>query len=138
MNCNGIHCPGCGHGGGAAGGGMAAVIALVVIVALALRKAWPAIVTAVEITAWTVAGICGAAVVITAGVLIVRAARRRAATARRSPVVIQGTRLYPPLPPAARPGLEPPRSRAAGPWPLPGRWEEIGPRTGGDGDEHRR
>ena len=40
MRCNGLHCEGCGHGGGAAG----AVIALLVIIALALRKAWPAIV----------------------------------------------------------------------------------------------
>jgi hypothetical protein len=134
MNCNGIHCQGCGHGGGAAG----AVIALVVIVALALRRAWPAIVSAVEITAYTVAATCGAAIVITAGVLVVRAGRRRAAAAaRRSPVVIEAVRLYPPLPPAGRPGLgPPPRSRVAGPW--PGSWEEIGPQTGGDGDEHPR
>jgi hypothetical protein len=134
MNCKGLHCQGCGHGGGAAG----AAIALVVIVALALRRAWPAIVSAVEITAWTVAGTCGAAIVTTAGVLIVRAARRRAAAARRSPVVIEAMRLCPPLPPAGRPELGPPRSQAAKPWPLPGWPDQTGPQTGGKADEHRR
>jgi hypothetical protein len=133
MKCNGLHCPGCGHGGGAAG----AVIALVVIVALALRKAWPAIVSAAEITAWTVAGLTGAAIAVTGGVLTVRVLRRRAAAERRSPVVIEGTRLYPPLPPAGRPALGPPRPLAGRAWPLPGWWEEIRPQIGGEGDEHR-
>jgi hypothetical protein len=135
MNCNGMHCQGCGHGGGAAGGA-GAVIALVVIVALALRKAWPAIISAVEVTAWTVAGLAGAVLVTTGGVLAVRAARRRAA-GRRSPVVIEGTRLYPPLPPAAPPALGPPRPAGGRAWPLPGWRDEIRPRTGGDSDEHR-
>ena len=84
MRCNGLHCEGCGHGGGAAG----AVIALLVIIALALRKAWPAIVSAVEIAAWTVAGVTGAAIVITAGVLTTRAVRRR--RARRALVYRHG------------------------------------------------
>ncbi len=141
MNCKGIHCQGCGHGGGAAGGA-GAVIALVVIVALALRKAWPAIVSAVEITAWTVAGITGAAIVITVGVLTVRALRRRAirraAAGRRSPVVIEGTQLYPPLPPAGRPALGAPRPAGGRAWLLPGWRDEIRPRIGGDNDEHRR
>jgi hypothetical protein len=132
MNCKGIHCQGCGHGGGAAGGA-GAVIALVVIVALALRKAWPAVISAVEITAWTVAGLAGAVLVTTGGVLAVRAARRRArraAAAGRSPVVIEGTRLRPPLPPGGRAALGPPRGAG---------WRyEIRPPTGGDGDEHRR
>ena len=73
MKCNGLHCEGCGHGGGGAAG---AVIALLVIIALALRKAWPAIVSAVEIAAWTVAGVTGAAIVITGMVLTVRGVRR--------------------------------------------------------------
>jgi hypothetical protein len=137
MNCNGMHCQGCGHGGGAAGGA-GAVIALLVIIALALRKAWPAIISAVEITAWTVAGLAGAAIVITGGVLAVRAARRRAGAGRRAPVVIEGTRLYPPLPPAGRPALGPPRPAGGRAWPPPGTWDEIRPRTGGDDDEHRR
>ena len=140
MNCKGIHCQGCGHGGGAAGGA-GAVIALVVIVALALRKAWPAIVSAVEITAWTVAGITGTAIVITAGVLTVRALRRRArraAAGHRAPVVIEGTRLYPPLPPAGRPALGAPRSAGGRAWPLSAWRDEIRSRTGGEGDEHRR
>ena len=136
MNCKGMHCQGCGHGGGAAGGA-GAVIALLVIIALALRKAWPAIVSAVEITAWTVAGLAGAAIVITGVLLTVRAARR-AAAGRRAPVVIEGTRLYPPLPPAARPALGPPRPAGGRAWPRPGTWDEIRTRTGGDSDEHRR
>jgi hypothetical protein len=131
MTCKGIHCQGCGHGGGAAGGA-GAVIALVVIVALALRRAWPAVVSAVEITAWTVAGITGGAIVITGGVLTVRALRCRArrVAAGRRPVVIEGTRLYRPLPPAGRTALGPPRGAG---------WRyEIRPRIGGEGDEHRR
>src|SRR5260370_20396518 len=68
MNCKGMHCQGCGPGGGAAGGA-GAVIALVVIVVLALRKAWPAIVSAVEIAAWTVAGLAGTAIAVTGAVL---------------------------------------------------------------------
>jgi hypothetical protein len=136
MNCKGIHCPGCGHGGGAAGGA-GAVIALVVIVALALRRAWPAVVAAVEITAWAVAGTCGAAIVTTAGVLIVRAARRRAAV-RRAPAVIGAIRLYPPLPTDGRPVLGPSRSPAARPWPLPGWPDQTGPQTWGEADEYRR
>lgn len=136
MKCNGLHCPGCGHGGAAAG----AVIALVVIIALALRKAWPAIVSAVEIAAWTVAGLTGTALVVTGGVLTVRVLRRArpAAAYRRGPVVIEGTRLYPPLPPTGRPALGAPDARPAGAWPLPGWWQEIRPQIGGDGDEHRR
>ena len=137
MNCKGMHCQGCGHGGGAAGGA-GAVIALLVIIALALRKAWPAIISAVEITAWTVAGLAGAAIVITSGALAVRAARRRAAAGRRAPVVIEGTRLYPPLPPAALPALGPPRPAGGRAWPLPGTRDEIRARIGGDGDEHRQ
>ena len=139
MNCKGLHCQGCGPGGGAAGGA-GAVIALVVIVALALRKAWSAIVAAIEITAWTVAGLTGAALVITGAVLAVRAARRarRAAAGRRAPVVIEGTRLYPPLPPAQRPALGPARPAGGRAWPLPGWQEEIRPQIGGDSDEHVR
>jgi hypothetical protein len=140
MNCKGMHCQGCGHGGGAAGGA-GAVIALVVIVALALRKAWPGIVSAVEVAAWTVAGLAGAALVTVGGVLAVRAARRRArraAAGRRSPVLVEGMRLYPPLPPAGRPALGPTRSPGGRTWPLPARLHEIRPRIGCDGDEHRR
>ena len=140
MNCNGMHCQGCGHGGGAAGGA-GAVIALVVIVALALRKAWPGIVSAVEVTAWTVAGLAGAVLVTTGGVLAVRAARRRArraTTGRRSGVPVEGMRLYPPLPPAGRPALGPARSPGGRAWPLPTRLHEIRPQIEGDGDEHRR
>ena len=139
MNCNGMHCQGCGHGGGAAGGA-GAVIALVVIVALALRKAWPGIVSAVEVTAWTVAGLAGAALVTTGGVVAVRAARRRArrAAGRHAPVPVEGMRLYPPLPPVGRPALGPTRSPGGRARPLPTRLHEIGPRIGGDGDEHRR
>ncbi len=141
MNCKGMHCQGCGPGGGAAGGA-GAVIALVVIVVLALRKAWPAIVSAVEIAAWTVAGLAGTAIAVTGGALTVRAlrrrARRRAAAGRRAPLVVDVMRLYPPLPPAGPPALGPPRPAGGRAWPLPGWWEEIRPQTAGEGDEHRR
>ena len=149
MGCKGLHCEGCGHGGGAA----AAVIALLVIIALALRKAWPAIVSAVEIAAWTVAGVTGAAIVITGGVLTARAVRRH--RARRAliyrpgqpfmVVVDEAQSLFPrPLPPAGRPAsgqIEPPSDARPGRWPVTG-WladgEELRPRIGGDGNERRR
>ena len=134
MGCKGLHCDGCGHGGGPA----AAVIALVVIVALALHKAWPAIMTGLEIAAWTLASVCGAALAITGAVLVVRMARRhlarRAALYRPAPV-LPAIRLVAEHidTPAERPAI----TRRPATWPLPGWWEEIRPRIGGDGDEHR-
>jgi hypothetical protein len=81
MRCNGIHCDGCHHHGGGVAGGAGAVVALLVIVAVALRRAWPQIVSAVEIAAWTVAGVTGTAIVVTGGVLTARTVRRRRAAA---------------------------------------------------------
>jgi hypothetical protein len=135
MGCKGLHCDGCRHGGGAG-----AVIALLIIVALGLRKAWPHVVSAAEIAGWTIAAACGTAVVITCGVLTARAlrtrARRRAASYRRSPVVIDGMQLYaPPLPHDQRPAIGAPRRAAS--WPPPGWQVDARPWIGGDGDEHR-
>ena len=143
MKCNGLHCDGCGHGGGAAG----AVIALLVIIALTLRKTWPAIVSAVEIAGWTVAGLSGAAILVTGGVLTTGAVRRR--RARRAlayrpgrpfvVVVDEAQGLYTQLPADMWPvpgQIEPPP--AAPRWPVTG-WQidgtELHPRIGGDGDE---
>jgi hypothetical protein len=141
-----LHCEGCGRGGGAAG----AVIALLVIIALALRRSWPAIVSAVEIAAWTVTGLTGAAIVITCGVFITKAVRRR--RARRAlvyrpsqPFVVVAdeaqTWLARQFPAARRPAsgeIEPPPDAPG--WPVtswhPG--EELRPRIGGDGDESGR
>ena len=141
MGCKGLHCEGCGHGGGPA----AAVIALLVIVAVAARKVWPDIVHGLEITAWTVAAVTGAAILITGTVLTVRTARRvrarralRQATCRAT--VIPAARLTgrPAIEaPAGRPALSQPPQHRPGAWPLPGRWEDIRPWIGGDGDEHR-
>jgi hypothetical protein len=138
MSCKGLHCDGCG-GGGAAG----AVIALLVIIAVAMRKAWPEIVRVVEVTAWTVAGITGTVIVVTCGVLTVRViCRRRARRAMRQvpyrATVIPAARLSgpPTIDRPARLALGQPRPRAAGSWPLPGWWEELRPRVGGDSDEH--
>ena len=133
MNCKGLHCQGCGHGGGAAG----AVIALVVIAALALRKAWPAVVAAVEVAAWTVAGVSGATLVITAGVLTTKEMRRcraRRELARRPAyryvlVVDEAPRTFTGTLPPAPGQIEPPR------WPLAG--PDLRPWIGGDGDERR-
>jgi hypothetical protein len=142
MRCHGLHCQGCGHGGGAAG----AVIALLIIIAVALRKAWPAIVSAVEIAAWTVAGVTGAALVITAGVLTTKAVRRR--RARRALVYRPGqpfvvvvdeaqTWLARQVPAAGRPRsgeIEQPSDAPR--WPVTSWWpgEELRPRIGGDDD----
>ena len=141
MGCKGLHCDGCNHGGGPA----AAVIALLVIIAVGLREAWPKIVHAVEIAAWTVAGVTGAAIVVTGTVLTVRVVRRvRARRAARQVTyhvapVIPAVRLT--EPPAIdrpeRPALGQPPQRQPGAWPLPGWWQDIRPRIGGDSDEHR-
>lgn len=142
MGCKGLHCDGCGHGGGPA----AAVIALLVIVALALRKAWPEIVHAVEIAAWTVAAVAVAVILITGTVLTAQTVRRvrarralRQATYRAAPVIPAARLIERPTidPPAGHPALgQPPRHRP-GAWPLPGWWEDIRPWIGGDSDEHR-
>jgi len=136
--CKGLHCAGCGHGGGPA----AAVVALVVMVALALRKAWPAIVSGLEIAAWTVAAVAGTALVITGTALAVRAVRRhraRRAVAYRPGVVIPAARVtgHPIGPAAGRPALGQPRRPEPGRWPLPGRWEQTSS-PGGDGDDGAR
>ena len=103
MGCKGLHCGGC-HGGG---GPAAAVIALLVIIAVAARKAWPQIVHTAEIAAWTVAGITGAAIVVTGGVLTARVARSY--RARRA------MRRHFTYPPAAGCGLVTARSTARRP-----------------------
>ena len=99
----------------------------------------------VEIAAWTVAGVTGAAIVITGTVLTVRVVRR--VRARRA--LRQATYHVAPVIPAVRltdrsaidrpewPALGQPPRRQPGAWPLPGRWEEERPWIGGDGDEHR-
>ena len=141
--CKGLHCDGCPGGGGGAAG---AVIALLVIIALGLRAAWPAIVHAIEIAAWTVAGAAGAAILITGTVLTVRLARRaharhaRRRATYRPALVTPAARLteHPAIdPPAGRRALGQSPQRPAGAWPLPGWWEDVRPRIGGDSDEHR-
>jgi hypothetical protein len=137
MSCKGLHCDGCGGGGGAA-----AVIALVAIIALALRKAWPEIVSAVQIAAWTVAGVTGAVILLTGGVLtarVVRGCRARRAVRQatyRATVIPRLTERPAVGPPAGRPALsQPPRYRP-GTWPLAGSWDGTRPRVRGDSDEH--
>ena len=142
MGCKGLHCDGCGSGGG---GAAAAVIALLVIIAVGLRKAWPQIVHAVDIAAWTVAGVTGAAILVTGGVLTARVvrgcrARRAIRQATYHATVIPAARLTerPTIDrPAARPALGQPARRQPGAWPLAGSWDGTRPRTGGDSDEHR-
>ncbi len=140
MGCKGLHCDGCNHGGGPA----AAVIALLVIIALGLRAAWPQIVHAVEISAWTVAGVTGAAILITGMVLTVRGAcrvraRRTVRQATCHATVIPAARLiaHPAIDWPERPALGQPPQHRPGAWPLPGWWEESRPRMDGDGNEHR-
>jgi hypothetical protein len=148
MGCKGLHCDGCNRGGG---GPAAAVIALLVIVAVAAREVWPKVVHAVEIAAWTVAGLTGAAIVITGTVLTVRVVRRvRARRALRQvarqvhavydATVIPAVRLTDPsaIDRPGWPALGQPSQHRSGAWPLPGWWEDIRPRIGGDSDEHHR
>jgi hypothetical protein len=140
MGCKGLHCDGCNHDGGPA----AAVIALLVIVALGLRAAWPKVVHAVEIAAWTVTGVTGAVIVITGTVLTVRAVRRvRARRALRQATyhaqVIPAVRLADrsAIARAGWPALGQPPRRQPGVWPLAGWREDERPWIGGDSDEHR-
>ena len=139
MGCKGLHCDGCGHG---SGGPAAAVIALLIIVAVAAREVWPKIVEAVEIAAWTVAGVTGAAILATGTVLTVRVARRvRARRAAR--VTYHVTPVIPAVRLTGPPAIDRPERPAlgqapqSGAWPLPGWREDIRPRIGGDSDERR-
>ena len=59
--CPGLHCSGCSGNGG---GGLAAVLVALVVLGVAIRAAWHAIVTALEITAYVVCGSAGLAVVL--------------------------------------------------------------------------
>jgi len=146
MGCKGLHCDGCNHG---SGGPAAAVITLLIIIALGVRAAWPAIVSAVEIAAWTVAGVSGAALVITAGVLTTRAVHRRRARralayrpAQPFVVVIYEAQAWfaGQFQAAGRPApgeIEPPPDAPR--WPVTG-WRpggELRPRIGGDRDDRR-
>jgi hypothetical protein len=149
MGCKGLHCDGCNHG---SGGPAAAVIALLVIVAVAAREVWPKVVHAVEIAAWTVAGVTGAAIVITGTVLTVRVvrrvrARREMAYRHGRPVIVivdETRALFTQLPSAGRPvpgAIEPPSDARPGRWPVSGWWPggtELRPRIGGDDDARRR
>lgn len=83
--CPGLHCPGCGEGGGCSVG----FAVLVLVVAAAVHAAWHtviaiwrAVVTALEIAAYTLVSLAGLAVVaglVYGGYRVNRALRRRAA-----------------------------------------------------------
>jgi hypothetical protein len=132
------------HGGGD-GGPAAAVVVLLLFIAVGLRAVWPEMVHVLEIAVWTVAAIIGAAVTGTVTVLTVRGVRRYRAHRATPQVTYRAEPVIPPArlaarpvkPPAGRPALNPPWQGPARSWPLPGWWEEIRPRIGGDSDEHR-
>jgi hypothetical protein len=135
-----------GHGGDGAGpwAALAVLVALAVIGGAArhaITAAAHVLAVVLEVIAWMLAGAAIAAVTgcgVLAGVLIRRAVL--AARARRAapPVItIAPDSSMPRLPEVARPAIGAPHPRPPG-WPLPGWWEEIRPRIGGDGDEHRR
>ena len=136
------------HGHGGDGAGPWAALALLVVLAAiggAARHLIGAVahvlVIVLEVVGWTLAGIASAAVLTAGTVAGVRIRRAvRAARARRAaPPIITITPQAParPLPDPGRAAIGAPRERAAEAWPLPGWWEEIRPRIGGDGDEHR-
>lgn len=137
------------HGGGG-GGESGAVIALIAFIVLAtargvghkaLTGVAHAVGTAVEVIMWTLAAVVILAVTagITYAALRIRAAVVRARRAISPPVIT----ITPEDPRAryvspggtGRPAIDAPRPARS--WPLPGWWEEIRPRIGGD-DEHRR
>jgi len=137
------------HGHGGDGAGPWAALAVLVALAIAggaarhvIGAVVHVVVTVLEVIGWTLAGAATAAVIgggVLAGVRIRRAVC--AARARRvaAPVItITADSPARPLPAAGRPAIGPPSRREAAGWPLPGWWEEVRPRIGGDGDEHRR
>lgn len=127
--------------GGDGGPAAAAVIVLLLFIAVGVRSAWPDIVHTVEVIAWTVTGVTGTAVAVTGTVLTTKAVRRHRARRAMTQPVVRATVIPPARPavtrPVSPPALGQPQQRQAGAWPLPGWWEEIRPRIGGDGDEHR-
>ena len=101
---------------------------------------------AVEIAAWTVAAVAGAAILITGTVLTARTVRRvrarralRQATYHAAPVIPAARLIEHPTidPPAGHPALGQPPQHRPGAWPLPGRWEDIRPWTDGADDDRR-
>jgi protein-S-isoprenylcysteine O-methyltransferase Ste14 len=106
MGCDGLHCDGCRNGGPA--GPAAAVVVLLLFIAVGLRKVWPQLVSAVEIIGWTLAGIAGAVIIVTGGVVtarVVRARRaRRAGQQITSGLYRPGYRIVPGTVLGARPG----------------------------------
>lgn len=134
------------HGGDNGSGEVAAVAVLLIIVAVGARAAWPHIVHVIEdifwATVWAVAGTAGAVIAFKTGRVAYRARARRAAQqATYRATVIPAERL--PEPPAITKPTEPPAlgqapRHKAGDWPLPGWWQEIRPRIGGDDDDTRR
>ena len=133
------------------GDGAGPWVALAVLVALAvvggaarhvIGEVAHVLVTVFEVIAWTVAGVVIAAAVsggVHAGVRIRRAVHAaRARRAAASVITITPDVFTRPVASVARPAIGAPRPTDAGAWPLPGWWEEIRPRIGGDGDEHRR
>jgi hypothetical protein len=137
------------HGHGGDGPGAWAALAVLIALAAAggaarhvIGEAAHVLVTVLAVIAWTLAGAGIVAVVsggVLAGVRIKRAVR--AARARRGvpPVIAITPDSYARhVPDAYRSAIDAPRGRAGGSWPLPGWWEEIRPRIGGDGDERRR
>lgn len=142
MRCHGLHCDGCRHG---SGGPAAAVIALLALIALAPRNVWPQLVSALEIAAWTVAGVTAAAIAITVMVLTVRAARsHRARLTARQAVIYRPGLVIPPAEsgrPAARSAqrrtIGRPRQRRAAARLLPADGEASRLLPGRDGDSDR-
>jgi hypothetical protein len=126
--CPGVHCPGCGRHGG---GGLLALV-VVLAVAAAIRAAWHAIVTALEITAYVAASIAAAAMLAGAAYAAVRIRRHvlEVRARRISPqvrAVITDVKAGRPVAiprPVARLAIEAPRKRPDG-WPLPGQRGEI-------------
>ncbi len=141
------------HGGGEGPGAWAALAVLIVLAIIGgaarhlIATALHVALTVLEVIAWTLAGAAAAAVLtggVLAGVRIRRAviaARARRAIAPPAPVIhITPEGDLRPLPDPAsqpRPALSPPPRPSATSWPLPGWWEEIRPRIGGDDDQYR-
>ncbi len=101
-----------------------------------LTAAAHAVITAVEVAAWTLAAVVmlAAAAGVTWTGVKVRAAVRAARARRAATVITLAPDRYRVV--AAdddRPALAPPR-RPAGSWPLPGQWDEIYPHAGDDDD----
>lgn len=116
MGCEGLHCPGCGHGGGK----LAALVVVLVFIGGAAWRVRHGIETGLQIAMWTLVGAVSLAV-IGGAVYVAMRVRARQLEVRAPHTVPMPARVV-------RLGAEPDREAIeARRWPVAGQWEQIKP-----------